>query len=47
MILVKGEFMQSSAYFLQKISTSHQEQRSPWRILVLFSRYEEMQELGA
>ena len=35
-ILVKGEFMQSSAYFLQKISTSHQEQRSSWRILVLF-----------
>ena len=42
-ILVKGEFMQWSTYFLQKISAilvkvtaSHEEQTSPWRILMLF-----------
>ena len=35
-ILVKGEYMQSSTYFLQKVSASHEEQSWPWRILVLF-----------
>ena len=35
-ILVKGEYMQSSTYFLQKVSASHEEQSSPWSILVLF-----------
>ena len=29
MILVKGEFMQSSRYFFQKVSASHKEQMSP------------------
>ena len=28
-ILVKGEYMQSSTYFLQKVSASHEEQLSP------------------
>ena len=28
-ILVKGEYMQSSTYFLQKVSASHEEQTSP------------------
>ena len=35
-ILVKGEYMQSGTYFLQKDSASYEEQMSPWRILVLF-----------
>ena len=35
-ILVKGEYMQSSTYFLQKVSASHKEQTSPRRILVFF-----------
>ena len=35
-ILVKGEYMQSRTYFLQKVSASHVEQLSPGRILVLF-----------
>ena len=35
-ILVKGECMQSSKYFLQKLSTSVKKQSSPRRILVLF-----------
>ena len=34
-ILVKGQYMQSNTYFLQKVSASHEEQTSPW-ILVLF-----------
>ena len=45
-ILVKGEYMQSSRVFLQNVSASHKEQSSPWRILVFF-RYEEIQELGS
>ena len=28
-ILVKGEYIQSSTYFLQKVSASHEEQSSP------------------
>ena len=43
MILVKQEYMQSSTYFLQKVSAglvkvaaSHEVQSLPWRILVLF-----------
>ena len=35
-ILVKGEYMQSRTYFLQKVSASHMEQLSPGRTLVLF-----------
>ena len=35
-ILVKGEYMQSSMYFLQEVIVSRKEQWSPWRILVLF-----------
>ena len=42
-ILVKGKYMQSSTYFLQKVVTSlvkvtasHEEQTSPERILVIF-----------
>ena len=42
-VLVKGEYIQSSTYFLLKTSSSfikivasHQEQTTPWRILVLF-----------
>ena len=35
-ILVKGDYMQSSTYFLQKISASHKEQSSPSRIFMLF-----------
>ena len=36
LILVKGEYMQSSTYFLQRVSASHEEQLSPGRILGLF-----------
>ena len=42
-ILVKGEYMQSSTHFFQtvsaslvKVTASHEEQTSPRRILVLF-----------
>ena len=42
-ILVKGEYMQSSTYYLQKVSASlmqvtvsHEAHMSPGRILVLF-----------
>ena len=35
-ILVKGEYMQSSTYFLQKVSARYQEQTSPCRVLVVF-----------
>ena len=42
-VLLKGEYIQSSTYFLLKtssnfikIAASHQEQTTPWRILVLF-----------
>ena len=35
-LLVKGEYMQSNKYFLQKVSASHEESTSPRRILVLF-----------
>ena len=40
-ILVKGEYTQSSTYFLQKVTASHERQMPPWRILC-FSRYEDM-----
>ena len=35
-ILVKGEYMQSSTYFLQRVSASYEEQLSSGRILGLF-----------
>ena len=34
--LVKMEYVQSSTYFLQKVSASHKEQSSPGKILVFF-----------
>ena len=36
LILLKGEYMQSSTDFLQKVSASHKEHLPSWRILVLF-----------
>ena len=35
-ILVSGEYMQSSIYFFWQVTASHEEQMSPWRILMLF-----------
>ena len=35
-ILEKGEAVQSSTGFLQKVAVSHKGQTSPWRTLVLF-----------
>ena len=35
-ILGKQEYMQSSTHSLRKVSTTHKEHSSPWRILMLF-----------